>query len=162
MRRFYLFWAALCFIIACSALYLYSYIPSTYLFADQEIKKLFEIEKPVEQVSEIITIAKIDTIPTYVVSADTAEMVYSEIPDPILPDSSVDDSTQHRVLLIGDSEAGGMKNVLNDYCQSNGHKLVATVEWASATSLNFAKSDTISKIIKRYRPHFCLRTLWLE
>ena len=154
MNRLYLVWASICFILACSALYLYSYIPSTYLLADQEIKKLFEIEKPVEQVSEIIEVAEIDTIPTYVIPADTAQMVYSAIPEPILPDSSVDDSTQHRVLLIGDSEAGGMKNVLNDYCQSNGHKLVATVEWASATSLNFAKSDTISKIIKRYRPSF--------
>jgi len=154
MKRFYLFWAALCFIIACSALYLYSYIPSTYLLADQEIKKLFEIETPVQKVEKIIKAAKIDTIPTYIIPKDTTQLVYSAVPEPILPDSSVDDSTQHRVLLIGDSEAGGMKNVLNDYCQSNGHKLVATVEWASATSLNFAKSDTISKIIKRYRPSF--------
>jgi hypothetical protein len=154
MKRFYLFWAALCFILACSGLYLYSYIPSTYLLADQEIKKLLEIETPVQKVEKIIEAAKIDTIPTYIIPKDTTTLVYSAIPEPVLPDSSVDDSTQHRVLLIGDSEAGGMKNVLNDYCQSNGHKLVATVEWASATSINFAKSDTISKIIKRYRPSF--------
>jgi hypothetical protein len=154
MKRLYLIWAALSFILACSALYLYSYIPSTYLLADLELKKLFSIEKPADEVAEIIEVAKIDTIPTYVLPKDTTQMVYSEIPEPILPDSSLDDSTQHRVLLIGDSEAGGIKNVLNDYCQSNGHKLVATVEWASATSLNFAKSDTISKIIKRYHPSF--------
>jgi hypothetical protein len=154
MKRFYLFWAAIGFLLACSALYLYSYIPVTYVVADQEIKKLFEIETPVQRVDRKIEVAKIDTIPTYIIPKDTAKMVYSDIPEPVLPDSSLDDSTHHRVILIGDSEAGGIKNVLNDYCQSNGHKLVATVEWASATTLNFAKSDTISKIIKRYRPTF--------
>ena len=136
MKRLYLIWAALSFILACSALYLYSYIPSTYLLADLELKKLFSIEKPADEVAEIIEVAKIDTIPTYVLPKDTTQMVYSEIPEPILPDSSLDDSTQHRVLLIGDSEAGGIKNVLNDYCRSNGHKLVATVEWYSATTIN--------------------------
>ena len=154
MKTGYLFLASLCFILACSALYLYSYIPSTYLVADLEIKKIFSIETPLQKVERKIEVAKIDTIPTFIIPKDTTKIVYSSIPEPILPDSSVDDSTRHRVLLIGDSEAGGMKNVLNDYCQSNGHKLVATVEWSSATSLNFAKSDTISKIIKRYRPTF--------
>ena len=113
MKRFYLFWAALGFILACSALYLYSYIPSTYLIADQEIKKLFEIETPVEQVSQIIEVAKIDTIPTYVVPKDTAKMVYSDIPEPVLPDSSLNDSTRHRVILIGDSEARSEDTRLN-------------------------------------------------
>ena len=129
MKTGYLFLASLCFILACSALYLYSCIPSTYLLADQEIKKLFTIETPIQKVEKIIEAAKIDTIPTYVVPKDTTQLVYSAVPEPILPDSSVDDSTQHRILLIGDSEAGGMKNVLNDYCQSNGHKLVAAYAW---------------------------------
>jgi len=156
MKRFYLFWAAIGFILACSALYLYSYIPVTYLVADQEIKKLFEIETPVQRVEKIREASKIDTIPTYIVPKDTAKMVYSDIPEPVLPDSSLDDSTHHRVILIGDSEAGGIKNVLNDYCQSNGHKLVATLEWYSATSVNFAKADTISKIIARYKPTYVI------
>ena len=59
MKRFYLFWAALGFILACSALYLYSYIPNTYLVADQEIKKLFEIDTPLQRVAKIIEAAKI-------------------------------------------------------------------------------------------------------
>jgi lysophospholipase L1-like esterase len=155
MKTGYLFLASLSFIIVCSALYLYSYLPTTYLFAEVELKKMFTIETPVEKTVIKETIAvKIDTLPTFVVPEDTSKIVYASIPEPVLPDSSVDDSTRHRVLLIGDSEAGGIKNVLNDYCQSNGHKLVATVEWSSATTLNFAKSDTISKIIKRYRPTF--------
>jgi len=154
MRRGYLFWAALCFILACSWLYLYSYLPARFLLAEVEIKKMFMVESPTSQVKKIENVVHLDTIPTFIIPKDTTKLAYSNIPEPILPDSSVDDSTRHRVLLIGDSEAGGMKNVLNDYCQNNGHKLVATVEWASATSLNFAKSDTISKIIKRYRPSF--------
>jgi hypothetical protein len=76
------------------------------------------------------------------------------LPSSIKADSALNDSTHHRILLLGDSEAGGMKNVLNDYCQSNGHKLVATIEWYSATSINFAKADTISKLIARYKPTY--------
>lgn len=155
MKRGYLFWAALCFILACSWLYLYSYLPSTYLLAEVELKKMFTVESSVEKVEkkEVVEV-KLDTIPTFILPKDTTKIAYSQVPEPVLPDSSVDDSTRHRVLLIGDSEAGGMKNVLNDYCQNNGHRLVASVEWSSATSLNFAKADTISKIIKRYRPTF--------
>lgn len=154
MRTGYLFWAALCFLLACSILYVYSYLPSTYLLAGIELKKMLSVEAPEKVAEQQADAIQLDTISTYVISKDTTTIVYSAIPEPVLPDSVVDDSTRHRVILIGDSEAGGMKNVLNDYCQSNGHKLVATIEWASATSFNFAKSDTISKIIQRYHPTF--------
>jgi lysophospholipase L1-like esterase len=88
------------------------------------------------------------------VNSDSLIDEVATFPSVIKADSALNDSTQHRILLLGDSEAGGIKNVLNDYCQSNGHKLVATIEWYSATSVNFAKGDTISKLIARYKPTY--------
>jgi len=41
------------------------------------------------------------------------------------------DTTGERVLLIGDSEAGGLRYPLNDYCLANGHKLILSLEWYS-------------------------------
>jgi hypothetical protein len=64
------------------------------------------------------------------------------------------DTTKHRILLIGDSESGGLRYPLNDYCLSNGHKLVLSLEWYSATTFNFGRSDTIQKIIAKYKPTY--------
>jgi lysophospholipase L1-like esterase len=64
------------------------------------------------------------------------------------------DTTKHRILLIGDSESGGLRYPLNDYCLSNGHKIVLSLEWYSATTFNFGRSDTIQKIIAKYKPTY--------
>ncbi len=64
------------------------------------------------------------------------------------------DTTKHRILLIGDSESGGLRYPLNDYCLANGHKLVLSMEWYSATVFNFGRSDTIDKIIARFKPTY--------
>ena len=61
------------------------------------------------------------------------------------------DTIKHRILLIGDSECGGLCFPLNDYCEQNGHKLLLTLAWNSATVFNFAFSDTINKIILKYK-----------
>ncbi len=64
------------------------------------------------------------------------------------------DTTKHRIILIGDSESGGLRYPLNDYCLANGHKLVLSMEWYSATVFNFGRSDTIDKIIARFKPTY--------
>ncbi len=64
------------------------------------------------------------------------------------------DSSGHRIMIMGDSECGGLFSVLNDYCYQNGHELVASLVWNSATILNFAYSDTVIKAINKYEPTF--------
>lgn len=59
---------------------------------------------------------------------------------------------RHRILLIGDSEAGGLMYPLNDYCSANGHSLVAVFTWFSATILNFAYAPRLEELIRVHRP----------
>ena len=65
-------------------------------------------------------------------------------------------------MLIGDSEIGGLRYSINDYCRENGHKIVLAVEWYSATTFNFGRSDTIDKIIARYKPTYVFMVLGLN
>lgn len=162
----YLVWAALCFMIVVSLLYVYSYSDITIEVAGFEMKKVINPELKAEEFVEAIeldtakplgqpVILPVDSVRAQIkVQDDTSISELASMPAPMMADSTVNDSTHHRILLLGDSEAGGMKNILNDYCRSNGHKLVATIEWYSATTLNFAKADTISKIIARYKPTY--------
>ena len=164
-NRGYLVWAGLCFIVVTALLFMYAYSPFQFTIAGVEVKKLMDSEENEMELEEDILaetividspkIANQDTVaPSPAMMADSVVEEVATFPSVIKADSAMDDSTHHRILLVGDSEAGGIKNVLNDYCQSNGHKLVATVEWYSATSLNFAKGDTISKLIARYKPTY--------
>lgn len=164
-NRGYLVWAGLCFIVVNALLFMYAYSPYQISLGGIELRKVIQsevdelesdgeilaessrIDSPVVKIQDTIALAataKTDSIVEEVASFSTT----------IKADSAINDSTHHRILLLGDSEAGGMKNVLNDYCQSNGHKLVATIEWYSATSVNFAKGDTISKLIAKYKPTY--------
>lgn len=72
------------------------------------------------------------------------------------------DTTHHRILLIGDSEAEGLVYPLNDYCIANNHKLVGCVKWYSATVFNFAKSDTIVKIVRKFNPTYVMVVVGLN
>jgi len=62
------------------------------------------------------------------------------------------DSSSQRVLLIGDSEAGGIMRHLNDYCMENGHKLVGVLSWFSATAFNFGYSTKVDDLIQKFKP----------
>lgn len=166
-NRGYLVWAGLCFIVVNALLFIYGYSPYNFTIGGFELKKI--VNSTVEQVSkEDQILAKSTTIDTPKIAlkdtvvrlADSkSDSIVDEIvslPTSLKADTSLNDSTHHRILLLGDSEAGGIKNVLNDYCISNGHKLVAALEWYSATSVNFAKADTISKLIARYKPTYVI------
>ena len=74
----------------------------------------------------------------------------------------IPDSSQQRILFIGDSQAGGLVSVLNDYCFENGHKLVATFTWYSATIFNFGYSNKVDELIKKYQPTLIMIVLGLN
>jgi hypothetical protein len=69
---------------------------------------------------------------------------------------------KQRILLMGDSECGGLCYPLNDYCRANGHELVATLVWNSAGIYNFAYADTVEKIIRKYKPTYIFIALGLN
>lgn len=164
-NRGYLVWAGLCFIVVNALLFMYAYSPYQLTLGDVEVRKLINSDEEKGDLENEILAQTIPIDSSKQASQDTVKLkslvnsdsLIDEVatfPSVIKADSALNDSTQHRILLLGDSEAGGIKNVLNDYCQSNGHKLVATIEWYSATSVNFAKGDTISKLIARYKPTY--------
>lgn len=164
-NRGYLVWAGLCFMVVNALLFMYAYSPYQLTLGDIEFKKLMNSEEEKGDFENEILVqtraidsskqASQDTVKLKsLIKSDSLIEEVATFPSVIKADSALNDSTHHRILLLGDSEAGGIKNVLNDYCQSNGHKLVATIEWYSATSVNFAKGDTISKLIARYKPTY--------
>lgn len=72
------------------------------------------------------------------------------------------DSGSQRILLIGDSQAGGIMYALNDYCEENGHRLVGVFSWFSATCLNFGYSGRIENLIQTFRPSLIVVVLGLN
>jgi len=75
-----------------------------------------------------------------------------------LPDTSSNpqltksDTNAQRIILMGDSEAGGLLSVFNDYCVENGHTLAATMTWYSATIFNYGYSNYVEEFINQYQP----------
>ncbi len=63
------------------------------------------------------------------------------------------DTTEQRILLIGDSMVGGLAYPMNAYCFYNGHKFLA-VSWESANTKWFARTDTLQYFIKKFQPTF--------
>lgn len=62
------------------------------------------------------------------------------------------DSTGERVLLIGDSQCEGLKNVLSKYCEKNRHKLVGTVIYYSSTTKQFGTNSRLEEYLKEFKP----------
>ncbi|MFM7595133.1 MAG: hypothetical protein ACKO4Y_03035 [Flavobacteriales bacterium] len=67
-----------------------------------------------------------------------------------------------RILLLGDSETGGLIYPLNDYCVANGHKLEAVFTWFSASILNFGYSKKVDELIEKYDPTFVIFVVGLN
>lgn len=72
------------------------------------------------------------------------------------------DSSKQRVLLIGDSEAGGLYRLFNDYCVDNGHQMVAALIWNSATIFNYGYSSKVDDLIRDYQPSLIVVVLGLN
>ncbi len=172
-------WAGLVILIPSVLIFIFSISPYTIQIAGYDLKKfqwgsgLEEITAEVTEqitekdtasfqpfaISDSSTTLTMDSLNPTSISAGGFKVSTSLTPffNPIFTDT-----TKHRVLLIGDSEAGGLRYPLNDYCLANGHKLVACVEWYSATVFNFAKADTIAKIIQRYKPTYVFVVMGLN
>ena len=82
--------------------------------------------------------------------------------DTIKFEQFISDNSEERILIMGDSECGGLCRQLNDYCVQNGHDLVLSFVWNSATILNFAYADTVTKIIKKYKPTYIFLVVGLN
>jgi hypothetical protein len=160
-------WAGLSITLPILLLYIYSCKPEAFSLAGVELKQILgnqdidamlatldEPETPANTATSApITdtansgLAKDSTLPFLTQGSGVFTLPAYELP-------VFADTTKHRILLIGDSESGGLRYPLNDYCLANGHKLVLSMEWYSATVFNFGRSDTIDKIIARFKPTY--------
>lgn len=174
-------WAGLVITLPSLLIFAFSISPYTLTLAGWEIKKI-QWDQKIDDVEDFDneSMAASDTMPFQRFTSPSPTSVNPATFDSINPQKIeaggfkvstslipfynpiFTDTTKHRVLLIGDSEAGGLRYPLNDYCLANGHKLVASVEWYSATIFNFAKSDTIAKIIQRYKPTYIFLVMGLN
>lgn len=57
-----------------------------------------------------------------------------------------------RVLLIGDSQCEGLKNVLSKYCEKNNHRLIGTVIYYSSSTKQFGTNDRLEEYIQAFKP----------
>lgn len=170
-------WAGISFFLPVFLIYVYSYYNKTFMIADYEIKKIgnkndedlilakltsVEIIKP--KAKSQVQLNPVDTLfNKNNIELGIGQKYSFKKSDSLLAISNeITDSTKHRILLIGDSECGGLCFPLNQYCEENGHKLVLSFVWNSATIFNFAYSDTISKIIDKYKPTYLFLVVGLN
>lgn len=99
-----------------------------------------------------------DSITSKEKQSDSVEFTLPELTN--LPSKA--DSSQQRIMLIGDSEAGGLYYALNDYCVENNHRLDVVFSWFSASIFNFAYSNRIEQMITKYKPTFIFVVLGLN
>ncbi|MDA1182897.1 MAG: hypothetical protein O3B82_04795 [Bacteroidetes bacterium] len=161
-------WAGLSILVPVLIIYAYSAYPKSIKIGAFELKKLQEIQDVDAMLIAIDSannplaksvIQKTDSISTDSMPSNArVDMPFIGphksfiIPKYEFPQPT--DTTKYRIILIGDSESGGLRYPLNDYCFENGHRLVLSMEWYSATIFNFARSDTIERIIARYKPTY--------
>ena len=134
--RFAIFKAALIIGLPLCTLYLYNYSNLTLWYNDTEVKKI-DSGDDLENLGIVRSEVKRGSV-----NADTVSSIKT----------TVKDSIPQRVLLIGDSEAGGLIYPLDDYCEANGHTLLCTFTYESSTILDFAKSSKVDELIENYRP----------
>ena len=169
-------WAGISFFIPVFIIYAYSYSDHTFIIKGYEVKKLITKKnnlflksdglKSNKNKSDSAKITRISTnnnsliknIDTLLPKKQWAISDYKRLNNSI----EFSDTIKHRILLIGDSECGGLCFPLTDYCEQNGHKLLLTLAWNSATVFNFAFSDTINKIILKYKPSYLFIVLGLN
>lgn len=154
--RWLIFWAGLSIFLPLLILYIYSCSDNAIVIGSTEIKQISGNQDVDFLISEIDK--SNSKLPLSKVTIDSSGNVINPL-NSMLP---LSDTTKHRILLIGDSEIGGLRYSINDYCRENGHKIVLAVEWYSATTFNFGRSDTIDKIIARYKPTYIFLVLGLN
>ncbi len=149
--RWLIVWAGLSIFIPLLVIYIYSCSDNPVKIGSLEIKQVLG-NQDVD-----LLIQEIDKSKKQIAKKPIIKLLLDSIGNPYL-----NDTTKHRILLIGDSEIGGLRYAINDYCRENGHKIVLAVEWYSATTFNFGRSDTIDKIIEKYKPTYIFIVLGLN
>ena len=169
-------WAGISFFIPVFIIYAYSYSDHTFIIKGYEVKKLITKKNNLFLKSDGLKSNKNKSDSAKITRITTDNNSLIKNTDTLLPkkqwaisdykrlNNSIElsDTIKHRILLIGDSECGGLCFPLNDYCEQNGHKLLLTLAWNSATVFNFAFSDTINKIILKYKPSYLFIVLGLN
>ncbi|MEK0420858.1 MAG: SGNH/GDSL hydrolase family protein [Bacteroidetes bacterium] len=173
--RLLIVWASLVLILPSLTLFLFSVSPYSLEIAGISLKK-YEWQnisaEPTADTAKVESLAtnkdvrKFDSLPGIVNDSNfrikVAEGKYSEDVFHLDAGGNITDSTRHNILLIGDSEAEGLVYPLNDYCIANKHKLLGCVKWYSASIYNFAKADTIVKIVRRFNPSYIIIVVGLN
>ena len=80
---------------------------------------------------------------------DSTNMIFNAAPKVLF---TGDASKKEKVLLLGDSQCGGLIYPVYGYCSLNGHELLASVAWYSSTTRHWAKSDTLDYFLQKYQP----------
>jgi len=169
-------WAGISFFIPVFIIYAYSYYDQTLMIRGFEVKKLITKKNDLFLKSEALNSNKNKSDSAKIIITATDNNLIINNIDTLLPNKhgaisdykqinnsiEISDTIKQRILLIGDSECGGLCFPLNDYCEQNGHKLLLTLAWNSATVFNFAFSDTINKIILKYKPSYLFIVLGLN
>ena len=169
-------WAGISFFIPVFIIYAYSYADQTLMIRGFEVKKLIREKNDLFLKTEALNSNKNKSDSAKIIITATDNNLIIKNIDTLLPNKQgaisdykqinnsieISDTIKQRILLIGDSECGGLCFPLNDYCEQNGHKLLLTLAWNSATVFNFAFSDTINKIILKYKPSYLFIVLGLN
>jgi hypothetical protein len=75
---------------------------------------------------------------------------------------SVDSVTNGNILLIGDSQLEGLRLPVYNYCKWNNLKLVASVVWYGSTTKQWGSTDTLSNLLRKYKPSLVIIALGLN
>jgi hypothetical protein len=97
----------------------------------------------------------------YALPSDTSKKAATARPNMPLS-AEKEEHISQRILLLGDSETGGLIYPLNDYCVANGHKLEAVYTWFSASILNFGYSNKVDELMEKYKPTFVIFVVGLN
>ncbi len=164
----HIFFAGITFIFPLVLLYAYSNSDTKWNLFSYEVKKMngesqsisdgipdIKIDKikPIEFHTEVISEKKTGiNVLTSSVKNDTIKGIATV---DFIPDTTFRSGKQ-RILLLGDSECGGICYPLYNYCKENNHELVLSFVWNSSGIFNHAYSDTVVKIIEKYKPTYII------
>jgi hypothetical protein len=79
-----------------------------------------------------------------------------ELTEPVRPAAL--DTGRQSILLTGDSMAEGLMFAFKKYAHYNGHTL-KTIIWYGSTTTTWARTDTLKKLIARYKPTYVFLAL---
>lgn len=70
-------------------------------------------------------------------------------------DEIVTDTTQQRILFVGDSMVEGLSKRMRQYAAANSHELLNVIWYSSSTKI-WAESDTLLHFIKEFAPSYVM------